>query len=61
MTKGHEETFGSHWYVHYLDCGGGFRGVCVHQNSSNCSVHHRYPKKDGEERVREERKGKEER
>ena len=26
LTKGQEETFGSDGYVHFLDCGAGFKG-----------------------------------
>ena len=30
--KGHEETFLGDGNVVDLDCGGGYRGVCFHQN-----------------------------
>ena len=37
-TKGHQETFGSDGYVHYLDASDGFMGVDTCQNLSNCTL-----------------------
>ena len=28
-TKGHKETFGSHGYDYYLECGDGIMGLCI--------------------------------
>lgn len=36
--KGHKETLEGDEYVHYPDCGDGFMGVDIHQNSSNCTL-----------------------
>lgn len=36
ITKGCEETFRADEYVHYFDCGDGFTGMRVCQNSLNC-------------------------
>lgn len=36
MTKGHKEMFGADGYVHYVDDDGGFTGVYICQNLSNC-------------------------
>ena len=38
-TKRQEETFGDVRYVHYLDCGAGFMGVLICQNSSNPTLY----------------------
>lgn len=32
ITKGHRETFGGDKYIHYLDCGDGFKGAYICQN-----------------------------
>ena len=32
ITKGHKETFGVDWYVHYLDYCDSFKGVYIYQN-----------------------------
>lgn len=36
-TKGYIETFGNDGNIHYLDCGGGFMGVCNCENLPNCT------------------------
>lgn len=35
---GVEGRFGSDGYVHYLDCGDGFMGIFVRQNTSDCTL-----------------------
>lgn len=38
ITKEHKKTHVSDVYVHYLDCDDGFRGLCICQSSSNCTL-----------------------
>ena len=32
ITKPHKETSGGDGHVHYLNCGGGFTNIHIHQN-----------------------------
>ena len=69
MTKGHRKTWGTDGYVHYFYCGDGFMAVSVCQNPSKYTLFLwavyctslKHLNEGGEERIREERKGKEER
>ena len=38
FPKGHKKTLSGGGNVLYLNCGGGFKHVYIHQNSSNCST-----------------------
>ena len=38
ITEGHEETFGSDGYLHYLDHGDHFMGVYICQNLANVTL-----------------------
>lgn len=33
----HKETFERIGYIHYLNCGDSFTGICIFQNVSNCT------------------------
>lgn len=35
ITKGHNKVLGGDRYIHYLDCGDSFMGVCICQKLSN--------------------------
>lgn len=38
IKKVQEETSGTDRCIHYLDCDDGFRGLCICQSSSNCTL-----------------------